>query len=76
MRKGKQSTLRFGGWNIDGLHKCVNKKRINKLNQKDAFDKIKDMDIVSLIGTQCIYKDIYQVPGYTVHNQIQPKSPG
>ena len=76
MRKGKQSTLKFGGWNIDGLHKRVNRKRINKLNQEDTFDKIKDMDIVLLIETHCSYKDTYQVPGYTVHNQIRPKSPG
>ena len=67
MRKGKQSTLKFGGWNIDGLHKRVNRKRINKLNQEDTFDKIKDMDIVLLIETHCSYKDTYQVPGYTVH---------
>ena len=76
MRKGKQSTLKFGGWNIDGLHKRVNRKRINKLNQEDTFDKIKDMDIVLLIETHCSYIDTYQVPGYTVHNQIRPKSPG
>ena len=58
MRKCKQTTLKFGGWNIEGLHKRVNRKRINKVSQEDTLEKIKDLDIVLLIETHCSYKTL------------------
>ena len=37
---------------------------------------IRGTDIVLLIETHCSHRDTFHFDGYTVHNQIRPKSPG
>ena len=71
-----KSSITFGGWNIDGLHKRINRRRVNKLLEGDIFNSIKHIDILMLIETHCTYQDAFHVPGYSIHNQIRPKSQG
>ena len=69
-------SITFGGWNIDGLYKRENKSRINKLDEEEIMNIILGTDIVMLVETHCNNNDHFSLPGYSVHNQIRPKSPG
>ena len=71
-----KSSITFGVWNIDGLYKRINRRRVNKLLEGDIFDSIKHIDILMLIETHCTYQNAFHVPGYSIHNQIRPKSQG
>ena len=71
-----KSSIPFGGWNIDGLHKRINRRCVNKLLEGDIFDSIKHIDILMLIETHCTYQDAFHVPGYSIHYQIRPKAQG
>ena len=69
-------TITFGGWNIDGLYKRENKSRINTLDEEDIMNIILGTDVVMLVENHCNNNDHFSLPGYSVHNQIRPKSPG
>ena len=76
MVKTCRTCITIGGWNIDGLFKRENNKRINKLDNDEINKIIRGTDIVMLIETHCSHRDTFHFDGYTVHNQIRPKSPG
>ena len=66
MTKRRKSTLTLGGWNIDGFHKCENRKQLNKLDDSDVYNVISSVDIAMLIETHCGYSDNFHFPGYSV----------
>ena len=74
MTKRRKSTFTLGGWNIDGFHKCENRKQLNKLDDSDVYNVISSVDIAMLIETHCGYSDNFHFPGYSVYNKIRPKS--
>ena len=76
MHSESKKSINIAGWNIDGLYKIVNKKRLNKLTFEDVSSKIKENDIIFLIETHCSYEDVVSFEGYRVHNHIRPKSKG
>ena len=58
-----KSSITFVGWNIDCLHKRINKCCVNKLLEGDIFESIKHIDILMLNETHCTYQDAFRVLG-------------
>ena len=61
-------------WNIDGLHCREGRSRLNKFDDPDIQSTLSKQHIICLVETHCSYSDSMDLPEFTCHMNIRPKS--
>ena len=62
-------------WNTDGLHCREGRSRLNKFDDPDIQSNLSKQHIICLVETHCSYSDTIDLPEFTCHMNIRPKSP-